>query len=502
MSEKKYVGAIDQGTTNTKFMIFNKEGRMISQSQEKHKQIHPNPGWVEHDPIEIWKNTQKVMKEATEEINLKNLDSIGVTNQRETTVIWDPKTGKPLHNAIVWQDTRTREICENLKKSGLDSVIKEKTGLRAHTYFSGTKIKWLLDNLSDSEKKIENNRLYFGNIDSWIIWNLTGGKEGGVHVTDYTNASRTMLMDIESLGWDEELLDIFDIPLNILPEIRPSSDKNTYGISTNAPSKIRVPVCGDLGDQQAALFGQTCFEKGEAKNTYGTGCFTLFNTGNEIANSSENLITTPAYSLNEGNCKYALEGSVPVAGAAIEWLINNLEIIDSASETEEIANSVNDNGGVYFVPAFSGLFAPQWDMSARGMIIGLTGSSNKQHIVRATLESIGFQTNDMLEAMKKNTETDLEKLKVDGGVAKNDFLLQFQSNISGNKIMRSEVNETTALGAAYAAGLATNFWDDMKTLKKNWRLDKEFEPNIEEKKRKDKIKEWRRAVERSRGWQE
>lgn len=502
MNEKKYVGAIDQGTTGTRFIIFNKDGEIVSKSYEKHKQLHPNPGWVEHDPLEIWKNTKKVMKEASEKIDIDKLDSIGVTNQRETTVIWDPKTGKPLYNAIVWQDTRTKEMCDDLKKRGLDSIIKEKTGLRAHTYFSGTKLKWLLKNVSASEKKIDNDRLYFGNIDSWIIWNLTGGTGGGAHITDYTNASRTMLMNIKSLDWDEELLDIFDIPYNILPEIKPSSDKNTYGISTNAPSKIRVPVCGDLGDQQAALFGQTCFERGDAKNTYGTGCFTLLNTGEEIINSSEGIITTPAYSLSEGNCKYALEGSIPVAGAAIEWLINNLEIIDSPEETEKIASSVKDNNGVYFVPAFSGLFAPQWDMSARGIILGLTGSSNKKHIVRATLESIGFQTNDMIETMKRNTEIELEKLKVDGGMAENNFLLQFQADISGDKIKRSEINETTALGAAYAAGLATNFWDDLEKLKKNWELDKEFKPTFEEEKRKNKIERWNKAVKKSRGWKD
>jgi len=500
MKENKYVGAIDQGTTGTRFILFNKKGEIVSKSYEKHEQIYPKPGWVEHDPLEIWKNTQKVLKKSAKEIDVKKIDSIGVTNQRETTVVWDPKTGKPLYNAIVWQDTRTKEMCENLKERELDSVIKNKTGLRAHTYFSGTKLKWLLKNISDSKKRIKNNRLIFGNIDSWIIWNLTGGKEGGNHVTDYTNASRTMLMNIKSLEWDKELLEIFDIPSQILPEIRPSSDKTTYGKSINAPSKIQVPVCGNLGDQQAALFGQTCFEKGDAKNTYGTGCFTLLNTGEEIPNFSEELITTPAYGLSEGNCKYALEGSVPVAGAAIEWLINNLEIIDSPDETEELANSVDDNNGVYFVPAFSGLFAPKWDMSARGIIVGLTGSSNKNHIVRATLESIGFQTNDMLDAMKKNTGVSLKNLKVDGGIAENDFLLQFQADISGNKIMRPKVSETTALGAAYAAGLATGFWEDLETLKENWKLDKKFKPTIDEDERKIKIKEWEKAVQRSRGW--
>lgn len=501
MTEKEYVGSIDQGTTGTRFILFDKSGHVISKAYEKHEQIYPEPGWVEHDPVEIWKNTQKVMKDAVKEINLEKIASIGITNQRETTIVWDPKTGKPLHNAIVWQDTRTNGICEEMEERGLEKTIREKTGLRIHSYFSGPKIKWILDNVSGVEKKVDEGRAIFGNIDSWIIWNLTGGSEDGVHLTDYTNASRTMLMNLEELDWDNQLLNELEIPREMLPEIRPSSDENYYGMTSNAPAGIDVPVSGDLGDQQAALFGQTCFEEGEAKNTYGTGCFILVNTGDEITNSDNGLISTPAYGLEDGKCVYALEGSIPVAGAAIEWLKDNLKIIDSVSDTEEMARSVDDNGGIYFVPAFSGLFAPHWDMSARGTIVGLTGSVRKEHLVRAVLESICFQTRDMLEAMKNDLGTDLKYLKVDGGVTANDFLLRLQANISGKRIIRPEVKETTALGAAYVAGLASGFWNDLESIKENWRVNETFEPKWEEK-RKDEYARWQKAVEKAKGWEE
>ncbi len=502
MMEKEYVGAIDQGTTGTRFIIFDQEGHIVSKAYEKHEQIYPNPGWVEHDPVEIWKNTQKVMKDAIEGINPEKISSIGVTNQRETTIVWDPKTGRPLHNAIVWQDTRTREFCEKLEEKDLEKTIRKKTGLRIHTYFSGPKIRWILDNVSSARDKVEEGRAIFGNIDSWLIWNLTGGSEGGVHLTDYTNASRTMLMDLDDLDWDEELLDEIGIPPQMLPKIRPSSDESYYGMTRNAPAGIEVPICGDLGDQQAALFGQTCFEKGEAKNTYGTGCFILVNTGNEITQSDCGLITTPAYGLEEGECTYALEGSIPIAGAAIEWLKENLQIIDSASETEEMARSVEDSGGIYFVPAFSGLFAPHWDMSARGTIVGLTGSVRKEHFVRAVLESISFQTRDMLEAMIEDLKTNLEDLKVDGGVTANDFLLQLQADISGKEIIRPEIRETTALGTAYAAGLASDFWEDLESIREHWKVDKTFEPRWGEKERKEKYQKWQKAVEKAKGWEE
>ncbi len=500
MSKDKYVGAIDQGTTGTRFIIFDKKGHIVSKAYEKHKQIYPKPGWVEHDPLEIWKNTRKVMKDATKKIKPEKITSLGITNQRETTIVWDQKTGKPLHNAIVWQDTRTKKICEKIEEKNLEKPVKEKTGLRIHTYFSGPKIKWILENVSSVKRKVKEGRAIFGNIDSWIIWNLTGGTKNGAHLTDYTNASRTMLMNLNDLDWDEYLLDELGIPKKMLPEIRPSSDVTSYGTARNAPSGINAPVCGDLGDQQAALFGQTCFGEGDTKNTYGTGCFILVNTGRRITKSDSGLITTPAYGLREGECTYALEGSIPIAGAAIEWLRDNLQIIDSASETEQLAKKVEDNGGIYFVPAFSGLFAPHWDMSARGTIVGLTGSVRKEHFVRAVLESICFQTRDMLEAMKKDLETSLENLKVDGGVTANDFLLQLQANISGKKIIRPEIRETTALGAAYAAGLATNFWEDLESIKKNWKVSKTFKPEWKQEKREEKYSEWEKAVEKAKNW--
>lgn len=500
MPNGEYVGALDQGTTGTRFIIFNKEGQVLSRAYKKHEQIYPKPGWVEHDPLEIWENTREVMKRAVQEIDIEKIDSIGITNQRETTIIWDPKTGKPLYNAIVWQDTRTRGICREMEKKGLESLIRKKTGLRSHTYFSYPKIKWILENEPRVRKKIKDDRAIFGNIDSWLIWNLTGGPEGGVHVTDYTNASRTMLMNLKKLEWDDELLEELKVPRSILPQIRPSSDKNFYGRSKNAPAGIDSPICGDLGDQQAALFGQTCFQVGEVKSTYGTGCFILVNTGKEVVNSDSGLITTPAYGIGDDKCVYALEGSIPIAGAAVQWLIDNLEMIDSAAETEELAESVEGNEGVYFVPAFSGLFAPHWDMDARGTIVGLTGSVRKEHIVRAALEAICFQARDVLETVESDFDSSLKHLKVDGGMSANDFLLQLQSDIAGQKIIRPTIRETTSLGAAYVAGLATGFWDSLEHVQKNWGADREFEPSWPKERRNEQYRKWQKAVERARDW--
>ncbi len=500
MAEEEYVGALDQGTTGTRFIVFNKQGQVLSKAYKKHQQIYPDPGWVEHDPLEIWENTREVMRKATKEINPQKINSIGITNQRETTIIWDPETGNPLYNAIVWQDTRTRGICRKIEQRGLEDLIREKTGLRSHTYFSCPKIRWILENVPKVEKKIKDDRAIFGNIDSWLIWNLTGGAEDGVHITDYTNASRTMLMNLENLDWDDEILEELEVPRSILPEVRPSSDGSYYGRSKNAPSGIDAPICGDLGDQQAALFGQTCFKEGEVKSTYGTGCFVLVNTGEEVVNSDSGLISTPAYGLGDENCVYAMEGSIPIAGAAVQWLIDNLEMIDTAAETEEMAQSVEGTEGVYFVPAFSGLFAPHWDMKARGTIVGLTGSVKREHIVRSALEAICFQARDVLEAMRSDLGFSLKHLKVDGGMCANDFLLQLQADIAGEKIIRPNIRETTSLGAAYAAGLATGFWNDLEHIKKNWEIDSEFKPTWSAEKRDEQYRKWQRAVERARDW--
>ncbi len=504
MAYKKYVAAVDQGTTGTRFIIFDKQGNVISSDYEEHKQIYPKPGWVEHNPLEIWEKTQKVIKRALEKgkINPSEIAAIGVTDQRETTVLWNPKTGEPYYNAIVWQDTRTRNICQKLTNEELEPQFKEKTGLPIVTYFSGSKIKWMLDNIPKLRDKAEKGEVYFGNIDSWIIWNLTGGPNGGAHITDYTNASRTMLMNLKTLNWDKEQLKVLGIPGQILPTIRPSSDKKLYGYTKKSgPLGAEIPVAGDLGDQQAALFGQTCYTQGEAKNTYGTGCFLLLNTGDKIVHSKNGMLTTVAYGLEEGKVNYALEGSIAVTGAAVQWLRDNLKLIKSADETEEIATSVKDSGGIYFVPAFSGLFAPYWDMYARGVIIGLTRYITKAHIVRAALESEVYQTKDVILAMEKDSGISLKTLKVDGGAVKNNFLCQIQSDILGTKVIRPTVIETTALGSAYAAGLAVGFWSNLYELRKNWKVDREFNPSIDEEKREKLYKGWLKAVSRSKGWE-
>lgn len=496
----KYVGAIDQGTTSTRFMVFNYEGSVISSHQLEHDQIYPSPGWVEHDPVQIWRNTMNVMVEALKagQLSPSDIAAIGITNQRETTVVWDKDSGQPLHNAIVWQDTRTDQICIELAKSGGQDRFREKVGLPLATYFSGPKIKWLLDNVDGLRAKAERGDALFGNIDTWLIWNLTGGPEGGAHLTDVTNASRTMLMDLETMKWDEEILKTLGIPRTMLPEIRPSSDPNLYG--TALLDQTHVPLCGDLGDQQAALFGQTCFSPGEAKNTYGTGCFMLLNTGTKIVPSDSGLLTTLGYKIGTDAATYALEGSIAITGALVQWLRDNLGLIESSSEVESLAKSVEDNGGVYFVPAFSGLFAPHWRSDARGVIVGLTHYVNKGHIARAALEATAYQTREVLEAMQADSGVDLNTLKVDGGMVVNELLMQFQADILGLPVIRPTVNETTALGAAYAAGLAVGFWNGEDELRANWGIEKTWHPEMEKAVGDHLFSQWKKAVERSLGW--
>lgn len=495
-----YAGAIDQGTTGTRFMIFDHAGKVVASHYEEHKQIYPQPGWVEHDAGEIWEKTRATIGAAMAKGSLHagNLASIGITNQRETTLVWNPKTGELYHNAIVWQDTRTQGICQRLMDDGKADLIRKKTGLTIATYFSGPKIQWLLENVSGLRAHAERGEAVFGNIDTWLIWNLTGGPRDGVHITDYTNASRTMLLDLQTLEWDDELLSLFGIPRSMLPALRPSSDRDLYGFTDpDGPCGGRVPICGDLGDQQAALFGQVGFDAGEAKNTYGTGCFMLLNTGKDIVPSKSGLLTTVA---SNGSVCFALEGSIAIAGAAVQWLRDNLKMIQNAAETEEIAQSVPDTGGVYFVPAFNGLFAPHWDMYARGTIVGMTRYTTRAHLVRATLEAICYQTREVLEAMEHDSHVSLKALKVDGGAVKNNFLMQLQANILGTKVVRPIVNETTALGAAYAAGLAVGFWKSLEELRQNWGVDGIFEPQWDQARREEGYRGWKKAVGRAKGW--
>jgi glycerol kinase len=500
----KYVAAVDQGTTGTRFMIFDRQGQIVSSSYEEHEQIYPQPGWVEHDASEIWAKTRRVIGStlAGSRIATADIAGIGVTNQRETTLVWDPRTGEPLYNAIVWQDTRTRDMCQRLQANGLEETFRTKAGLPIAIYFSGPKLKWMLDNVPGLRKKAERGEAVFGNVDTWLIWNLTGGPGGGAHVTDVTNASRTMLMDLHTLDWDPELLDILGIPSHMLPSIRPSSDPSHYGQTlAKGPLGGSVPVCGDLGDQQAALFGQTCYTPGEAKNTYGTGCFMLLNTGRDTVPSKHGLLTTVAYGL-PGGTRYALEGSIAITGAAIQWLRDNLGLIRDAAESEAIAQTVDDAAGVYFVPAFSGLFAPYWDMDARGVIVGLTRYVNRAHLVRATLEAICYQTRDVLGAMQADSDIELRALKVDGGATVNNFLMQLQADILGVPVVRPTVHETTALGAAYAAGLATGLWSGLEELRANWSVEREFAPEWDETRRTDGYRGWKKAIEHARGWAE
>ncbi len=467
-------------------------------AQAEHRQFYPRPGWVEHDPLEIWRNAQAVVVEALRkaEVEADEIVALGVTNQRETLVVWDKITGKPVYPAIVWQDTRSAEICERLAIEGGQDRFRARTGLPIATYFSGPKLQWLLDNVEEARIQAERGELLCGTIDSWLVWNLTGGKEGGAHVTDVSNASRTLLMNLETLAWDEELLAAMNIPASILPTIRSSSE--IYGVAQGALAG--VPVAGILGDQQAALFGQTCFAEGEAKNTYGTGCFMLLNTGLKPVQSRHGLITTVAYQLGGAAPIFALEGSIAVTGALVQWLRDNLELIRTSAEVESLANTVEDNGGIYIVPAFSGLFAPYWRSDARGIVIGLTRYVNKGHFARAALEATAYQTRDIVDAMRQETGLNLDALKADGGMVVNETLMQFQSDILGTPVIRPIVTETTALGAAYAAGLAVGFWTDIKELRDLWRKDKEWQPRMTAETRERLYAGWSKAVERTFGW--
>ena len=493
---EEYILSIDQGTTSSRAIIFNEEGEEMSMAQKEFQQIYPEPGWVEHDPDQIWGTTSGVIADALASANItrKQIAAIGITNQRETAVIWDAETGEPIYNAIVWQDKRTSGICDDLKEQGLEEKIKNKTGLVIDSYFSATKIKWILDNVDGAREKAKAGKLRFGTIDSWLIWKLTNGQ---LHITDYTNASRTMIYNIFELEWDQELLDIMDIPESMLPEVHKSSE--VYGTTDGDVFGAEVPLAGIAGDQQAATFGQGCFEKGMAKNTYGTGCFMLMNTGKEPVYSEHGLLTTIAWNV-DGEVKYALEGSIFVAGAAIQWLRDEMKILDSAADSEYFARKVDDSGGVYVVPAFTGLGAPYWDMYARGTIVGLTRGSSKEHIIRATLEAIAYQARDVLEAMEADSGLKLKKMKVDGGAVENNFLMQFQSDILGTEVERPEINETTALGAAYLAGLAVDYWEDVDELADKTRNDTVFRPQIAEEDRKAAYEGWKRAVRKARGW--
>ena len=492
MSEK-YVMALDQGTTSCRCILYNHEGRPAGMAQEEFTQIFPKSGWVEHDPMEIWNRQMSVCRKAMEGINAKaeNIDSIGITNQRETTVVWDRQTGKPVYNAIVWQCRRTAEFCRDLVNTGFESAVREKTGLVIDPYFSGTKIRWILDNVPQARQLAGEGRLLFGTIETWLIWNLTVGR---VHVTDYSNASRTMMFNIHELRWDQELLEMLGVPESILPEPVPSS--RIYGYTSPELFGGEIPISGAAGDQQAALFGQTCFDNGEAKNTFGTGGFVLVNTGSRPVKSEKGLLTTIAWGIEDKVC-YALEGSVFVSGAVIQWLRDELGIIGTSGETEEIARSVPDTAGAYVVPAFTGLGAPYWDPYARGTITGLSRGVNRNHIVRAALEAMAYQTWDLLEAMAEDLGSPIRRLKVDGGAAENSFLLEFLADILGQKVYRPECIETTSLGAAYLAGMATGYWKSMDDIRDNWQIDRIFEPSMEEEKRRTLLEGWHKAVGRA-----
>jgi glycerol kinase len=495
-----YVGALDQGTTSTRFMIFDHSGGVVGIDQKEHEQIYPKPGWVEHDALEIWTRCQEVIKGALQKTGLKASDlvAVGVTNQRETAVVWDKKTGKPVHNAIVWQDTRTDLICNELAKDGGQDRFRAKVGLPLATYFSGPKVKWLLENVEGLRAKAEAGDLAFGNIDTWCLWNLTGGVNGGLHITDVTNASRTMLMNLETLDWDPEILKIMGIPKAMLPQIRPSSE--VYGKCVGELAGI--PVAGDLGDQQAAIFGQTCYSVGEAKNTYGTGNFMLLNTGTKPVQSKNGLLTTLGYKIGSQPAVYCLEGSIAITGALVQWLRDNLGMISTSADIETLAKTVEDNGGAYFVPAFSGLFAPYWKSDARGVIAGLTRYVTKGHIARAVLEATAWQTREVLDAMNADSGVALTALKVDGGMVYNELLMQFQADVLGVPVIRPKVAETTALGAAYAAGLAVGFWKEVEELRKNWQVDRTWEPKMDPTEREKEYKLWKRAVSRTFDWME
>lgn len=494
-----YVLAIDQGTTSTRAMIFDKSGSVVSVGQKEHEQIFPRAGWVEHDPLEIWRNTQEVIGLALSRADITRHDiaAVGITNQRETAVVWDKNTGKPVYNAIVWQDTRTQSIVERLA-DGDPERYKSIVGLPLATYFSGTKIVWILENVDGAREKAEAGDLLFGTTDTWVLWNLTGGIDGGVHATDVTNASRTLFMDLETLDWRDDILSDFGVPRSMLPQIRSSSE--VYGTVESSSLLRETPIAGILGDQQAATFGQAAFDPGESKNTYGTGNFLIFQTGEEIVHSQNGLLTTLGYKLGDEPARYALEGSIAVTGSLIQWLRDQLGIISSAPEVEALASSVDDNGGVYFVPAFSGLFAPYWRPDARGAIVGMTRYVNKGHIARAALEATAFQSREVLDAVNADSGVDLAELKVDGGMTANDALMQFQADILGVPVVRPVVAETTALGAAYAAGLAVGFWDNLDDLRANWQEDKRWEPNMDADERERELRLWKKAVTKSMDW--
>ncbi|GAB4097443.1 glycerol kinase GlpK [Brachybacterium horti] len=496
----QYILAIDQGTTSTRAIVFDHGGQIVASGQKEHEQIFPKAGWVEHDPAEIWKNARDVVGQAlvNADINRHQLAAVGITNQRETAVVWDRTTGEAVYNAIVWQDTRTQRICDELGGDEGADKYKERVGLPLATYFSGPKVKWILDNVDGAREKAEKGDLLFGNTDSWLVWNMTGGVNGGVHVTDVTNASRTMLMNIDTLDWNEDIAKDMGIPLSMLPEIRSSSE--VYGKGRKNDLLIDTPIAGILGDQQAATFGQACFEVGQAKNTYGTGNFMLINTGEELVRSENGLLTTVAYKIGDSKPIYALEGSVAVTGSLVQWVRDNLGLIRTAPEIEDLAKQVDDNGGCYVVPAFSGLFAPYWKADARGAIVGLTRYITKNHIARATLEATAYQSAELLEAMNADSGVDLTELKVDGGMVMNETLMQFQADILGVPVVRPKVIETTALGAAYAAGIAVGFWSGEQDVIDNWDEDKRWEPDMDPETRERSLRLWKKAVERTFDW--
>jgi glycerol kinase len=498
---KSYIGAIDQGTTSTRFMVFDKAARIVAVAQKEHEQIFPRPGWVEHDALEIMRRTEEVIAEALEQRGLRpsDLAAIGITNQRETTVVWDRRSGEPIANAIVWQDTRVAEDVGHFAKNGGQDRFRAQTGLPLSTYFSSLKLRWLLNNVPGAKEKAAAGELLFGNIDTFLVWNLTGGPRGGVHVTDVTNASRTQLLNLKTLDWDEKLLEAFEIPRAILPRVRSSSE--VYGEAT-LPAIAGVAIAGILGDQQAALVGQACFKPGEVKNTYGTGCFLLMNTGERAVPSNFGLLTTVAYKMGAAPACYALEGGVAISGALVQWVRDNLGMIEKSSDIETLARTVKDNGGVYFVPAFSGLYAPYWKENARGVIAGLTRYVNKGHLARAVLEATAFQTREVVEAMEKDSQISLSSLRVDGGMVINELLMQFQADILNREVVRPVIQETTALGAAYAAGLAVHFFSGLDELRTNWAVDRTWTPHFEEAEREELYKHWKKAVTRSFDWAE
>jgi glycerol kinase len=496
---KSYIGAIDQGTTSTRFMVFDKSARVVAVAQKEHEQIFPRPGWVEHDALEILRRTEEVIGEALDQRGLRasDLAAIGITNQRETTVLWERSTGEPVAHAIVWQDTRVAEEVARFAENGGQDRFRPQTGLPLSTYFSSLKLRWLLENVPGAREKAAAGELLFGNIDTFLLWNLTGGAQGGAHITDVSNASRTQLLNLKTLDWDEKLLAAFEIPRAVLPQVRSSSE--IYG-EASLGAIAGVPISGILGDQQAALVGQACFRPGEVKNTYGTGCFLLMNTGERMVPSNFGLLTTVAYKFGTANAHYALEGGVAISGALVQWLRDNLGLIQNSADVEVLARTVNDNGGVYFVPAFSGLYAPYWKENARGVIAGLTRYANKGHIARAVLEATAFQTREVVEAMEKDAQIALENVRVDGGMVGNELLMQFQADILNREVIRPVIQETTVLGAAYAAGLAVKFFSGLDELQANWAVDRTWKPQLAEAEREQSYKQWKKAVTRSFDW--